>query len=335
MVISQTGCNIPRLIISALSGGGGKTLLSLGLIGGMRKQGFEVIAFKKGPDYIDAAWLSLASGHAVSNLDPFFLTEVDLRNVYAQALWRVNTTQPCFAVIEGNRGLYDGLDWKGSASTAELARVLHAPILLSVDCTKTTRTIAALLQGMLTFEKDLYFLGIVLNRVGTVRQEKLIREVLGHYCDLPIIGVLPRLKQNYLPERHMGLASFGNTLAEDARQRLDHLAELVSTHLDLKLLRHLMEGAVEANPLFAEKGAALSDIEVGSPCVRIGYLFDAAFWFYYPENLENLQRLGAELVPLNIFGEASSFQGLNGLYIGGGFPEDYASTIESAHALQF
>ena len=165
------------LCVSSSSGGGGKTLLSLGLARALSRQGFLVKTFKKGPDYIDAAWLALASGRACTNLDPFFLSKEDLQDLFSRSLARLDKNdQPVFALLEGNRGLYDGLDWQGSCSTAELARTLSCPVLLTIDCTKMTRTVAAVVQGLVHFDRTLSFAGLVLNRVGTSRQALLLRK---------------------------------------------------------------------------------------------------------------------------------------------------------------
>ncbi len=349
----------PRLCVSALSGGGGKTLLSLGLARAASAAGVAVKPFKKGPDYIDAAWLALAAGRPATNLDPYFLPPARLRALFIQAmeaLLRSDSveagTPNVLGLVEGNRGLFDGLDVEGSCSTAELARALDCPILLSLDCTKMTRTAAALVQGMLHFEKGLRFCGVVLNQVGSARHESVLCRALETYTDVPVLGALPRLAENPLPERHMGIACCGDSLAGDAERRLDDLAALVRAHLDLSTVLaaarevSLLGGEDSAREKDAEDGVALlsAPSERGDvvtsllPRPRIGYVRDAALWFYYQENLEALTRAGAELVRLSLLDggpESGSdpWEGLDGLYLGGGFPEDCAPELSRSPRL--
>lgn len=352
--------SVPRLCVSALSGGGGKTLLSLGLARALSSAGVAVRPFKKGPDYIDAAWLALAAGRPATNLDPFFLPPARLRALFVRAMsLPTDGGEDALGLVEGNRGLFDGLDVEGSCSTAELARILACPVLLSLNCTKMTRTAAALVQGMLNFEAGLSFCGVVLNQVGSARHEKLLRRALETYTDLPVLGALPRLAENPLPERHMGIACRGDALAEDAQRRLDTLAALVREHLNLT---EVLSAARSAPSLPA---AAQKDAEAGAggrveelfapdrqparkpepaelPAPRIGYVRDAALWFYYQENLEALSRAGAELVRLSLLDDGGRgnaphapdpWQNLDGLYLGGGFPEDFAPELSRSPRL--
>ena len=318
----------PRLTIYGLRGGAGKTLLALGLARALARDGLRLKPFKKGPDYIDAAWLGLAAGRPATNLDPFFLSPQELRALFlhAFALPGSDGKAADFALIEGNRGLFDGRDLAGSCSTAALARTLHSPILLSLDCTKITRTAAALVQGILSFEPDLPIVGVVLNKLGSERHEALVRRAIEHYCPVPVLGALPRLPGDPLPERHMGLVLRQSTETQraDAETRLDALADAMRTYLDLDRIRQL---AQEALPLPNEKmfwqeaSPALAGVRP-----RIGYVRDAALWFYYEENLEALRQAGAEVIRLSLF-DGEAWPGLDGLYLGGGFPEDFCAEL--------
>lgn len=360
---------LPRICVSALSGGGGKTLLSLGLARALTGMGLSVKPFKKGPDYIDAAWLSLAAHCPATNLDPYFLPPPRLRALFAHAMSTAATAPAgreatadgaavSLGLVEGNRGLFDGLDAAGSCSTAELARILACPVLISLDCTKMTRTAAALVQGMLNFEPGLSFCGVVLNQLGSSRHESAVRRALEQYTDLRVLGALPRLPENPLPERHMGIACRGEALADDAERILDSLADLARAHLDIAAV---LAAARAAPPLTAqgsfwpaqEARAAASTqasgpqressgmtraaatapqkrpsaalVEKSGP--RIGYVRDAALWFYYQENLEALSRAGAELICLSLLDHGAPWPELDGLYLGGGFPEDSAPEL--------
>ena len=344
----------PRLCVSAASGGGGKTLLSLGLARAFREAGLYVKPFKKGPDYIDAAWLGRAAGAPATNLDPFFLTGPELAALFAQALDEGTPAGAArLGLIEGNRGLYDGLDEAGSCSTARLARALACPVLLCLDATKMTRTAAALLAGLLNFEPGLRICGVVFNRVGSPRHEAALRRAVAAHLSLPVLGALPRLGRNPLPERHMGIASAGGDLSAGADALLDELAALVREHVDMDAV---LAAARSAEPLpgveaeSAEENsprdaphlpapAAAPSPDAAAPKIRprIGYVRDAAFWFYYPENLAALTAAGAEIVPLSLVdapgSEASRWEGLDGLYLGGGFPEDFLPQLSGSPLL--
>jgi cobyrinic acid a,c-diamide synthase len=324
----------PRLTISGLSGGAGKTLLALGLARALAQDGLRLKPFKKGPDYIDAAWLGLAAGYPATNLDLFFLPPQKLRALFLYALAQPGDggkAADC-ALIEGNRGLFDGRDLEGSFSTAALARTLQSPILLALDCTKMTRTAAALVQGILSFEPDLSIAGVVLNKVGSERHSALIRRAIEHYCPVPVLGALPRLTGNPLPERHMGLVLRQTTTAQraDAETRLDALAAAMREHLDLDRILRLAQAAP---PLVGEKmrwKEAPPFLAGMRP--RIGYVRDAALWFYYEENLEALRRAGAELIRLSLF-DGEAWPKLDGLYLGGGFPEECCAELAASPKL--
>lgn len=384
-----------RLCVSALSGGGGKTLLSLGLTRALAAQGQTVKPFKKGPDYIDAAWLTMAAGRPATNLDPYMLPPERLKALFAHAMRKTQAQSGAtevLGIIEGNRGLFDGMDVAGSCSTAELARMLGCPIILSINCTKMTRTAAALVHGMTTFEPGLHFAGVVLNQVGTARHEALLRKVIEEYTDVAVLGALPRLKDNPLPERHMGIASCGDDLSPEARAVLDKLGGFVAEHINLEAVMAAARVAAiadpwpeHAEPFWTASGAAeavactaseyfssvetptdasfpavpspaenpvgtLPDVQAAMPVCqpRIAYVRDSALWFYYEENLEALERAGAELVRLEIVGPHSGvwpvLRGekpqhaeageIDGLYLGGGFPEDCAADLSASPHLR-
>lgn len=312
--------HIPRLLISGLRGGAGKTLLSLGLARAFTARGFSVKPYKKGPDYIDAAWLHKAAGRPCTNLDPFFLDAARLRALTAHAWQQTADTPPGLALIEGNRGLFDGRDVHGSCSSAELARILDAPVLLSLDITKMTRTAAAIVAGLASFEPGLRLAGVVLNQRASARHESIVRRSIEAYTDIPVLGALPRLSGNPLPERHMGLVDTqGHGQAE---AMLDRLGALMAEHLDLDRILRL---AQSAPPLTRE--APFWHGQPQTAAVRIGYVRDAVLWFYYAENLEALRRAGAELVELSLLNPEPWPDNLHGLYLGGGFPEEWAEEL--------
>lgn len=346
--------SMPRLCVSAVSGGGGKTLLSLGLARCWREAGCRVQPFKKGPDYIDAAWLTRAAGRAACNLDPFFLDAARLRLLFAAASGCDGEDDRAdVALIEGNRGLFDGLDVRGSCSTAELARTLACPVILSLNCTKMTRTAAAVVAGLTHFEPDVRVAGVVLGQTASPRHESILRQAIEAYTDVPVLGSLPRRRRNPLPERHMGLATpDGDDFRAETDALLAELAALVREHVDVTAALDMARaapaldislppgcaGAAEAIHLSSPtEGRAEHDEDHFASCETlcadavssrpvIGYVHDAAFWFYYPENLEALRRAGADVRPVSLLADAA-WPELDGLYLGGGFPEDFAEQL--------
>jgi len=192
--------NFPRLVVSGLNGGSGKTVVTLGLIELLWRKGLVVAPFKKGPDYIDVAWHALSAGRSSHNLDTFLMEPADiLRSLQA------NSRFADIAVVEGNRGLYDGMDVKGTHSTAELAKLIKAPVVLVVNCSKATRTIAALVLGCKMMDTDLNLGGVILNQVANIRQEMLIRTAVEDEIGVRVLGAVPRIKDLPFSERHLGL----------------------------------------------------------------------------------------------------------------------------------
>jgi cobyrinic acid a,c-diamide synthase len=307
----------PRVIIAGLAGDTGKSLVSLGMIRALRKRGLEVAPFKKGPDFIDAAWLGEAAGVSGRNLDNFLMSEETILESLSRASNRAD-----IAVIEGNRGLFDGMDARGSHSTAQLSRMTGTPVILVVDSTKSTRTIAALLLGCQNLEPDLALVGVILNRVGTARQEAVIREAVKIETGLPILGAIRRLKIDHLPSRHLGLVTPSER--SDACEALETLGEAISDFVDLEAVLKL---AGAAHKIEEPKKINNAENERQAP-VRIGVLKDPAFSFYYPENIEALQEAGAELTFISPMGD-EKLPTIDALYAGGGFPEEYAGDISA------
>ena len=300
--------------------------MSLGITRALTLAGHRVKTFKKGPDYIDAAWLALAAESRQGNLDPYFCPPAQLRQLFLQGVAGFD-----LAIIEGNRGLFDGLDATGSCSTAELARTLAAPVLLVVDCTKMTRTTAALIAGCTHFEKDLHIGGVILNRTGTARQRALIRQAVEMYTDVPVLGALPRHGAAHIQERHMGLAGTGSRT--DSLMILDGLAKFMAEHVDMDAVQRLLTAAPplespQQAPLPADVPAGIATQAPSPRSPRLGYALDEAFWFYYQENLDALTEAGATLVPVSLLDD-SPLPPLDGLYIGGGLPEDFAAALSA------
>lgn len=311
--------NPPRIVLAGLSGGSGKTFVSIGLCRALARRGHAVQPFKKGPDYIDASWLFHASRRASCNLDPFLLD----RHVVA-ALFAERARAADVSVIEGNRGLFDGKDVEGTCSTAELARQLSAPVILVLDATKMTRTAAAIVAGCKAFEPGLSLAGVILNRTAGERHRAILTRCIEELAGVPVLGCLPKMGANPIPERHMGLVSDQEHGAREAA--LDAIADTVEQNIRLD---HVLEIACAAAPLgptapvpWPERICAPQEAPV------IGYVHDAALWFYYPENLEALARAGAELRRVSLL-SPDSWPELHGLYLGGGFPETQAASLSA------
>ncbi len=298
--------------MAGMGGGTGKSVVAVGLAAALARQGLRVAPFKKGPDYIDAGWLSLAAGRPCYNLDPYLMSAEAMLASFGQ-----HAPGADVVLVEGNRGLYDGVDVEGRFSTAELAKLLRLPVLLVVDCTKTTRTVAALVLGCREMDREVHIAGVVLNRIGSSRHEALVREAVERYTGIPVVGAIPRSRHDVFPQRHLGVTPTPEHGAADAA--IGALAERTAQYLDLAKIGDLL-GEVEPVAM-----PAAAPIPAGTK-VRIGYLKDAAFQFYYTENLEALAAAGAELVAINAL-TAETLPAIDGLYIGGGFPETSAREL--------
>jgi len=307
----------PRLVIAALRGGAGKTTLTAALAVALSKRGHAVVPFKKGPDYIDAAWLSLAAGSPCYNLDTFLMGSEQVVRSFSR-----HAPEGSLSLIEGNRGLYDGVNPEGEFSTAELAKLLNAPLVLLVDCDKVTRTAAAMVLGCRLLDPGVDIRGVILSRVGGSRHAAIIRKSIEDYCQLPVLGTVPRLRDLPFTERHLGLIppqEHGSL--EAALQRAEAIAE---DYLDMEALIRIAGSAppwkVDAFPRIA--GSDPPDPEP----VTIGVIRDAAFQFYYHENLEALTDRGVKIVQISAL-EEKCLPELDALYIGGGFPETQAERL--------
>jgi cobyrinic acid a,c-diamide synthase len=309
---------LPRLVVAGLSGGSGKTIVSLGLLLAAQRRGLPVRAFKKGPDYIDAAWLGWATGGPVHNLDTFLM---GFENVVAS--FALNAVPGGLNLIEGNRGLYDGFDARGTHSTAELAKALRAPVVLVLDASKVTRTSAAMVLGCQRLDPEVKIVGVILNRVSGPRHEAVVRDAVELSCGIPVLGTIPRIeKARLLPERHLGLV-----LPEEhpgTQSLRATLEELFEGRLDFERLWKLSCLA----PILDSAAKTTPDLPDGKG-LKVGYLRDSAFTFYYPENLELLSAAETELLPISALSATSLPEDIDALYMGGGFPETHGEALSA------
>ncbi len=276
-------------------------------------------AFKKGPDYIDSAWLSLVAQADCRNLDTYLVDSDLVIRTFAQGSKRSD-----IAIIEGNRGLFDGQDSSGTHSTASLAKLLKAPVILVVNTQKATRTIAALIRGCVSFDPDVMIAGVILNRVAGLRHEKVITDSIKRYCGLPVLGAVPNLGDDahLIPGRRLGLVTPSEY--EQKRALEMKLSDIAGDFLDIE---GLLAVARTARPLRTDAplGERVPESASGAG-VRVGYFRDTVFTFYYPENLEALEAAGARLVPVSSLDDRS-LPRVDALYIGGGFPETHAERL--------
>jgi cobyrinic acid a,c-diamide synthase len=291
------------------------------VIAAWREKGLFIAPYKKGPDYIDAGWLSAAAGHLCYNLDPFLIGPDKILSSFSSHFGNADC-----AVIEGNRGLYDGMDSAGTYSTAELAKLLKSPVILILDCTKVTRTAGAMVLGIRKFDAKVDLKAVVLNQIAGARHENLIREVIERYCGVPVLGAIPKLGRDILSERHMGLTPFQEH--PEVEKAISLASGTARKYIDLD---RILEIARQA-PALKIPGQRNSISSVRTPMVRgtgkavIGIIRDSAFQFYYPENFEELEKRGATLLEVSAL-TADRLPEIDALYIGGGFPETNAIAL--------
>jgi len=325
-----------RIVIAAPHSGSGKTTVTLGIMHALVRRGLKVAPAKVGPDFIDPGYHRAVTGVDSLNLDGW-MCGLD----FARATWAGQTQGADIAVIEGVMGLFDGIDGVSEAgSSAEIAKALGAPVLLVVDARSQARSAAALVHGFASFDPGLRVAGVIFNNVASANHEKILREALAANCPgLALIGCLPRDAALAIPSRHLGL-----TTVEDrplSEEYLAHLAEVMDRHLNLDLL---LEIAATAQPPSVATGASTiaaaatagrgADRWSGAGPVRIAVARDAAFCFCYPDNLRLLEEQGAEIRYFSPLTDAALPDGIDGLYLPGGYPELFAGELAANSGLR-
>ncbi len=303
------------IFISAAHKSSGKTSLSIGLARSLRDRGLTVQTFKKGPDYIDPLWLTSASDRPCYNLDFYTQTHQQIEQLYARHMLGSE-----LGLIEGNLGLYDGLDVAGSNSNAALAALLDVPVVLVINAKGMTRGIAPLLLGYQAFDRTIRIAGVILNQVRGARHESKLIQVIDHYTDLKILGAVQHDPRINIDERHLGLIPSNEQ--EQSERVIEALAGTVRLQVDLDALLEIAKSA--KNPLVEASPVSPARTYRG---LRIGYPMDQAFGFYYPDDLDRMRELGVELVSFNAL-KAPHLPTLDGLFLGGGFPETAMQELE-------
>jgi cobyrinic acid a,c-diamide synthase len=303
-----------RIFISAAHKSSGKTTVSIGLCAALVARGQSVQPFKKGPDYIDPMWLGLAAAHPCYNLDFYTMAQDEIMSTFSRHDQLAN-----ISLVEGNKGLYDGLDLDGSNSNAALAKLLQTPVILVIDARGMTRGIAPLILGYQQFDPAVKIAGVILNQLGGQRHESKLRAVIEHYTDVSVVGAVHHDSRLEIIERHLGLMPSNES--DSARAKIQQLGQAVAEQVDLDQVIHIAGTA----PALATPPAGKT--ATTEPDIRIGIARDAAFGFYYPDDLDALKQAGAELVFFDTLNDSQLPQ-VDGLFIGGGFPETQMPLLE-------
>ncbi len=307
--------NFPRLIIAATQSGSGKTTITTGLIAALRRRGLDVQSYKVGPDYIDTSWHTLASGKISHNLDSWLVGEDKLKEIFV-----ATSSGADISIIEGVMGLYDG-GRGGISSTAEIAKLLNAPVVLVIDAKSMGTSAAAIALGFREFDRTINFAGVILNRLGSESHRKMIVDALNQ-IGIKCFGGLRRNDEFILPERHLGLVP---TTENNSAGVIEKISAAVESQVDVDELIRLGR---------REKGKGKSLIPTSPfshfpfPLVKIAVARDAAFSFYYGESLRELEKLGAEIIFFSPLDDETLPEGISGMIIGGGFPEMFAARLE-------
>lgn len=308
--------SVPRLVIGAVTSGTGKTTIAAGLIAALRARGLRVQPFKCGPDYLDPSYHTAAAGRVCRTLDPWLLSEETLRGVFRRA-----TRDADLAVVEGVMGLFDGRANGDLGSTAHIARLLDAPVLLVLDAAKASRTLAAVVLGLAHFDPRVRLAGVVLNNVASDRHRQWVTEAIEAAAHVPVLGAVPRDPELALPERHLGLQPSWER--EGLPVIVERLAARVAAHVDVA---RVLAMARDAGPLAGPSRDPVAEAPGGPPVV-LAVARDAAFNFYYQDSLDVLAAHGATLAAFSPLRDPGLPEGTAGLYVGGGFPELYAGDL--------
>lgn len=310
-----------HIYISAAHKSSGKTTLSIGLCAALQQSGLTVQPFKKGPDYIDPLWLGQAAGRSCFNLDFYTMQRDEISDLFATKMQGAD-----IGLVEGNKGLYDGLALDGSNSNAALAAQLGSPIVLVLDSQGMTRGVAPLILGYQAFDPAIRIVGVILNKVGGRRHEAKLRAVIEHYTDVRVLGAVQRSDELVIDERHLGLVP-SNELG-GSREHIDLMARLIRDQVDLAAFQALAGSAQPpAGGIAPSPGAQQNERS------RIAYATDSAFGFYYSGDIEALRAAGADLVAFSPLHDRVLPE-CDGVFLGGGFPETHMRELEQNSSMR-
>ncbi len=310
------------IYISAAHKSSGKTTITIGLCAALQQLGKKIQAYKKGPDYIDPLWHTKASNNACYNLDFNTMSIQEILSFYS-----TKSKSADINIIEGNKGLYDGLDLDGSNSNAALAKLLHANIILVLDAQGMTRGIAPLVLGYQAFDPQINIAGVILNNLGGSRHEGKLRAVLEHYTDVPVIGAVHKQKELEIIEKHLGLIPSNED--QHAEDKISSIAKIIKQSINLEQIFQLSQQkfSIPIEKIPASQATTSNKNQAIKKIVKIAVIRDEAFGFYYPADLESLVIAGAELIFCNALKDKQLPQNIDGLFIGGGFPERHLAEL--------
>lgn len=313
-------------IVAGGASGSGKTTVSIGLMAALKRRGLTVQPFKAGPDYIDPIHHSIVCGRPSYNLDTWMMGADGVRDAYVRIMSGADV-----GVIEGVMGLYDGKDGSNEeGSTAHLAKVLDIGVILVIDACRMARSIAALVSGFESFDPGVKIAGVILNRVGSERHFAILKEALEKYCRAKVIGYMPHVEDVIIPERHLGLVIPDENTLEGDHTVIERLVTLIEKYIDLgevlKLRTEITTGG-------SDEVVFSTPSQISDP-PRIAVAYDSAFCFYYPQNLDILRSLGAEIAFFSPMTSKSLPEQTTGIYFGGGYPELYAHSLEANSPLR-
>lgn len=320
--------SLPRIVVAAAASGHGKTMVATGLMAALRSAGLRVSGHKVGPDYIDPGYHALATGRPGRNLDPWLVGEHRIAPLLLHGALRPEPAD--VAIVEGVMGLYDGAVGRGGfASTAHVAHLISAPVVVVLDTTAQGRTAAAIVQGLRLFDPRVRIGGVILNRVGSARHERLLRDAMAE-VGVPVLGSVARAEQVDTPSRHLGLIPAAERRI-DAENAVDALGALIGDGVDLGAVLDLARSAPQ---LDAEAWRAEAEVSPGGDDVTVAVAGGPAFTFGYAETAELLAAAGARVVTVDPLVDQALPAGTDGLVIGGGFPEIHADQLAANTALR-
>ncbi|WP_352420203.1 cobyrinate a,c-diamide synthase [Proteiniborus sp.] len=306
-----------RVVISGTHSGCGKTTVSLGIMAALTKRGKKVAPFKVGPDYIDPSFHKFVTGNPSYNLDSWLLDSNTIRYLFNKGNQNMD-----ISIIEGVMGMYDGFGIdKSNGSTAHVAKITKTPVILVVEAKAMSTSVAALVMGYMMYDKDVEVKGVIFNKVSSEKHYEMLKLVVERDLGIKCLGYLPKNEEISLKSRHLGLIPADEV--EGLKKKTDELVELIEKHIDLKTLEDIAE-MEDIEPI--ENPA--KEIFMKYKGLKIGIAMDTAFSFYYQHNLQLMEEAGVQLLPFSPVNDINVPIGVDGLYIGGGFPEMFAEKLE-------
>jgi len=305
-----------RIVLAGTGSGVGKTTITIGLMAALQQKGYQVQGFKCGPDYIDPSYHSAVTGRTSRNLDSWMLPEETINEVFLRGSKGAD-----ISIIEGVMGFFDGRDsLSNEGSTAHISEITNSPVLLIVNCASMARSAAAIVKGFQSIPHEANIVGVIANRVGSKNHYLIVKQAIEQECGIPVVGYVLKNEELSIPERHLGLVP--SIERGELNDFFERLGRLLSETIDIESIYKLAE-TVEVQP----PTRGIFSKEKNNGPVRIAVAKDEAFNFYYPENLELLEAKGAELVYFSPVKGETLPDKVNGLYLGGGFPEEFASNL--------